>query len=90
MAETYVSTNNSRGKEVKSASPTYVHIRGWDVGVWVEVNDDGTSFEIYATRGSNNPTRTLLGYLTLSGDPGDRISFELEEENVDRHDTVAI
>lgn len=87
MAKTYVTTNNSHGKEVRAANPRHVHIRGWDAGVYVTTNEDGTVFNIYATRGSHNDLPVLIGYLTLSGD---RISFELEDDNVDRHDTVKI
>jgi hypothetical protein len=65
MPNTYLSTDNSRGKPVTASSPTYVHIRGWDVGVWVDINKKGDKLDIIMTGGSNNPTRTQIGHVAL-------------------------
>lgn len=54
MSKTYLSADNSHGNEVTAASPTFAHIRGWDVGIRVTVNPEGTRLDVYLTTGSNN------------------------------------
>lgn len=86
MAKTYLTTDNSRGKAVTAANPSFVHIRGWDCGVYVRAYSDGDVFEVYATRGSNNDSKVHLGTLRIKEGS---VIFE-EGDNVDRHDVVNI
>lgn len=66
MAKTYITTDNSRGKQESVANPTFAHIRGWDVGVRVNISPDGDELDIYMTAGSNGglPDK-LVGVVTL-------------------------
>lgn len=72
MARTYITTNNSRGKEVTAMGPTSAHIRGWNLGVNVQfqVTEDGNdSFVINMTDGSNGAGNVLtLGTVRIHSD----------------------
>ena len=66
MARFYGSMQGNRGAATRMGTPTSgigAHLRGWDLGIAVDVEDsNGTDVAyVYATGGSNNPnTRTLL------------------------------
>lgn len=56
MARTYLTTNNSRGNPVTAMSPTFVHFRGWNAGVYVMAilrKNEPDKFAIYMSNGSN-------------------------------------
>lgn len=68
MARTYLTTNNSRGNPVTAMSPTFVHFRGWDAGVYVQAilnKNQPDRFLIFMSGGSNGfGSGTLLGTVT--------------------------
>ena len=68
MARTYLTTNNSRGNPVTAMSPDYVHIRGWDAGVYVQAvlnKNQPDQFRIFMSKGSNGyGPGVLLGTIT--------------------------
>ena len=59
MAKTYLSGSNSRGSEVTGAGSRDCHLRGWNTGVQLYANADGSEFTVYMTSGSNGRLRPL-------------------------------
>ena len=69
MARTYLTTNNYRGNPVTAMSPTFVHFRGWNAGVYVAAileKDKPDRFAVYMSTGSNGGygNDVLLGIIT--------------------------
>jgi len=65
MAALYGSLKGARGMATRIGRDTMrCHVRGWDLGVAVEAFHDqnGDHFDLYITRGSNNPSNvTRIG-----------------------------
>lgn len=64
MARTYLTTNNSRGNPVTAMSPTFVHFRGWNAGIYAIaelVKNEPDRFHVYMTSGSNGGVETYVG-----------------------------
>lgn len=66
MARFYVTTTNSRGREVGTPGVSRgqsTHARGWNVGVAIEARVDDEGFDVlhvYSTGGSNYPSADKL------------------------------
>lgn len=83
MANTYLTSDNSRGNPVTASNPSFAHIRGWNAGVRVDASEDGKTFRVYSTGGSNNPYRmTFLGVVRERDDGTEEFltRWDLREE----------
>ena len=72
MARTYLTTNNSRGNPVTAMSPTFVHFRGWNAGIYAVADlrkDKPDKFIIYMTGGSTGYwSDKVIGTITETED----------------------
>lgn len=55
------------------------HVRGWDIGAAVEMSHEGGRdvCRVYATRGSNNPSRTLIAEYSVNEVSGEIAGLEI-------------
>jgi hypothetical protein len=61
LAATIKGDDHSTSKSCYSSHGITAHLRGWDHGIEIEMRLDENEepiYEIWATRGSNNPSRT--------------------------------
>ena len=83
MANTYLSGDNSRGKETAAMNGTYAHFRGWDAGVRVTSSGEGKGnvFQVYMTPGSGYYGQDILLGEVTETPSGPRWTPEVKEES---------
>lgn len=67
LAATIKASDQSTSRSCYSSDGIEAHLRGWDFGlkIWIGVDDDGTPmYEIWETRGSNDPSKVRQVFLT--------------------------